>query len=206
MGSACLPPDVLATLNAHVDELFATTQLTASHPSEFEAVSFYAVPGMPTPPAISAQFASLFMICSAPTLYDPFCEEGRCTRIECTGDGAGLIVHAYLDAPPFVSGDWNFATADLDIAWADGATGITFTIALDATGPAGKNWAMTGNGSMDLGVLEISEVFTELFPEGDGTMTYNADPNTASGSIDVAGVDVATVDMTHHFVPTGDCP
>lgn len=206
-GSSCLPPDVLGLMQAHLDDLDATAGLMAGHPGELEATGFFLAPGLPRPPAVSNVFAGpLIQVCSAPMFYDPYCEEGRCSRIECTGDGAGWIFHFYLQTEPFQSGGWSFAHANVDIAWADGATGVTFTIDVAATGPANHDWTLSGTGAMDTAQLDVTESFPSLFAAGASTLTYTDTPQGFTGALVVAGVTVATADAQGKLQPTGNCP
>ncbi|MBL8739862.1 MAG: hypothetical protein JNK04_02175, partial [Myxococcales bacterium] len=157
-SGACVPADVLAELNEFVTTFGQAAALLAGHPGPSEATGFYLAPGLPEPPAVVATFAGpLIMVCSDPLLYDPYCEQGHCSRIECTGDGAAWDFHFYLDGP-FQSDDFSFSQLDIDHHWADGAAGTTFDFALAATGPADRVWDATGTGALDLesGALELT--------------------------------------------------
>lgn len=204
-GGSCLGADVLSTLDDHLQDVIASGSLLATHPSANEATSFFLAPGMPEPPGFVATFASLFMPCSDPTLYDPFCEEGHCTRIECTGEGAGWVNHAYLDSTPFEAGGFSFSAATLDNAWADGATGSTFTIAATATGPGGTDWSMTGSGTLDLAGVTLQESYPNLFSAGEATLSYDS-AASPKGGVEVAGVVIAEVGVDGHLAATGACP
>jgi hypothetical protein len=204
-GAACLPPDILSVLDEHLGNMFASGSLLATHASAAEATAFFHAPGLAEPPGFTAIYASLFMQCGDPTLFDPYCEEDHCTRIECTGEGAGWVEHAYLDSPPFESGGFTFSAATVDNAWADGATGTTFTIAATATGPGGTDWSMTGSGALELSGVTLEEVFPNLFSQGAATLSYDSNA-TPKGGLELAGVLIAEIGSDDHLVATGNCP
>lgn len=204
-GAGCLSPDVLSVLDEHLSNVFASGSLLATHPSAAEATSFFHAPGLAEPPGFTAIYASLFMQCSAPTLFDPYCEEDHCTRIECTGEGAGWVEHAYLDTPPFESGGFTFSAASVDNAWADGATGTTFTIAATATGPGGADWSVTGSGALAPSGVTLEESFPSLFSQGAATLSYDSKA-TPKGGLELGGVVIAEIGPDDHLVATGACP
>ena len=202
----CPSAEVLAAIDQHAHDLVATAGLLAGHPGASEANGFLLAPGLPAPPAISAVFAGpLIMPCSAPLLYDPYCEEGRCSQIECTGEGAGWIMHFWLE-PAFTADDWDFDDVTVDSLWVDGDPGITFDIATVSTGPDGVDMSMMGDGAMDLDGMTVTEVFANLHDAGPTTLEYTDDAVGFSGQLTIADVVVATVDAGGHLVPTGDCP
>jgi hypothetical protein len=204
---ACLTTEMLQVIEDHIDEIVASAQLNAGHPGELEATGFLLAPGLPSPPAVSNLFAGpLVQGCSTAMMYDPYCDQGNCSRIECTGDGAGWIMHVYLDSPPFTKGDWTFTDARVDESWADGATGVTFTLETKATGPGGVDWSVQGAGEMDLASLVLEETFPKVFPEGPAVLTLDSTPDATTGTIVVEGVTVAETNAQGHFVVTGACP
>lgn len=206
-GSSCVDDVTLAILQAHLTELVASAQLMATHPGELEATGFLLLPGLPKPPGIISVFAGpLVQKCSAPSTYDPFCEEGRCSQIECTGAGAGWEMHHWIEPKPLTTGEWTFDDARADTAWADGATGISFTLSAAAVGPADADWSLQGQGVMDLDLLQVTEAYPGLFAVGAATLDYSSSPQGTTGDLVVAGVTVATTDAQGHLVATGDCP
>jgi hypothetical protein len=206
VADECPSAEVLAAIDQHAHDLVATAGLLAGHPGPSEANGFLLAPGLPSPPAISAVFAGpLIMPCSAPLSYDPYCEEGRCSQIECTGEGAGWIMHFWLQ-PASMSGDWDFDDVTVDSLWIDGNPGLTFDIATVSTGPDGVDMSMTGNGEMDLGGMTVTETFPALHDAGPTTLEYTDDAAGFSGQLTIADVVVATVDAGGHLVPTGECP
>ncbi len=201
----CVPADVLSELNEFLTTFGQAAALLAGHPGPSEAAGFYLAPGLPEPPAVVATFAGpLIMVCSDPLLYDPYCEQGHCSRIECTGDGAGWDFHFYLDGP-FQSDDFSFSQLDIDHHWADGAAGTTFDFALAATGPADRVWDAIGTGALDLesGALELT--FPDLLGHA-ALLTYLSARSGDEGALVVDAVTVATVNAAGQLVATGDCP
>ncbi|NUP11809.1 MAG: hypothetical protein HOW73_37655 [Polyangiaceae bacterium] len=204
-GAACAPDDVLEALNVFLTDFTAATDLLSGHPGELEATGFYLAPGLPKPPGVVAVYAGpLIAPCSEPLTYDPYCEEGRCTRIECTGDGAGWIHHFYLDGAVQSDG-FSVAQLDIDHAWQDGSEGTTFELSLTAAGPEQRTWDGIGTGALEpeLGSVEIT--FAELLGH-ETVLTYSVTPSTHEGSLVTGGVEVAVVDASGMLVATGDCP
>lgn len=205
--TGCVDPVVLATLQEHLDSLVATAQVMAAHPGPFEATGFLLAPGLPSPPAVSNVFAGpLITECATPMSYDPFCEaEGRCSQIECTGRGAGWIMHHWVEPAPFTSGRWSFEEVRADTHWDDGASGVTFELEVAATGQ-GKDWSMTGTGQMDLELMEVSEQYPGLFEAGEAEVTLSSSPEATTGAVVIEGVTVAATDAQGQLQATGDCP
>lgn len=127
--TACLPTDVLAAIDRHAMDLVGTAGALAGHPSQVEATGFLLAPALPAPPALAASFAGpLVMTCSEALVYEPSCEEGRCSQLECTGRGAGWRNHLWIE-PPVESKGWTIAAVDVSLVWEEGASGTSFTIA-----------------------------------------------------------------------------
>jgi hypothetical protein len=61
---------------------------------------------------------------------------------------------------------YTFTDGKTDVIWADGDTGVTFTLTSAATGPGDRDWSMTGNGTMDEQLLELHEEYPALFAAG----------------------------------------
>lgn len=204
--TACLPTDVFMALDRHVLDLVGTAGALAGHPSESEVTGFLLAPGLPTPPALSASFAGpLVMTCSEPLVYDSFCEEGRCSQIECTGRGAGWRNHLWLEEPVQSDG-WTIEGVDVSIVWEDGATDTWFSITTTAIGPEETDMTMTGAGVMDVDELVFSEQFPGLHPAGVTRLAYTDDATGYRGQLSIDDVVVAEVDAMGSLVPTGDCP
>lgn len=204
-GDGCLPPEILAALDQHAHDLDATAGLLATHPSANEVTGFMLAPALPAPPALAASFAGpLVMICSAPLVYDEFCEEGRCQQIECTGEGAGWINHVWIE-PAFDDDPWTFEEVHLHLRWS-GGTGTLFDITTTAAGPGGVDMSLTGEGVMDVDSMSVRETFPALHPAGLTVLEYADDAGGFSGQLTIADVVVAQVDVVGHLEPTGDCP
>jgi hypothetical protein len=204
-GDGCLPPEIFAAIDQHAHDLAVTAGFLATHPSASEVTGFMLAPALPEPPALAAQFAGpLIMTCSEPLLYDEFCEEGRCSQIECTGQGAGWINHMWIE--PAIDGDpWSFEEVHIHQMWS-GGDGITFDIETIASGPGGADMSLTGAGVMDTGGMSVLETFPALHRAGPTVLEYADDAGGYSGQLTIADVVVAEVDALGHLVPTGDCP
>ncbi|MBL8741596.1 MAG: hypothetical protein JNK04_10895, partial [Myxococcales bacterium] len=176
----------------------------AGHGGTNEAAGFFLAPGLPEPPAIIATFAGLFMACTEPVLFDPFCDQGRCTQIECTGDGAGWSYHFSLDESVSAEG-FALASVNIDHHWADGDSGTTFDFATEATGPADRSWNATGNGALGLDAASIELTFPALFGSP-AALTYAVTGSSHEGSLAMGGVEIAVVGPTGTLEATGDCP
>lgn len=204
--TACVPTDVFTAIERHALDLVGTAGLLAGHPSEAEVTGFLLAPGLPAPPALSASFAGpLVMTCSEPLVYDRFCEEGRCSQIECTGLGAGWRHHLWLEAPVQSDG-WAIEEVDVSIVWEEGATGTWFSIATTGSGPEETDMTMTAAGLMDVDELVFAEEFPGLHPAGVTRLAYTDDSTGYRGQLSIGDVVVAEVDVTGGLTPTGDCP
>jgi hypothetical protein len=205
-ASECAPPDVLSVLQEYLDDLHLSADLLATHPSAVEAVGFFHAPGLPQPPANGASFYSLFMVCSGPVLYDPYCDQGLCSQLECTSNDASWANHLSIDSPPQTHGDFTYLNATIDIAWMDGATGIAFGTMTESTGANATNWSLSGTGTMDTMGVTLQADFPALFPRGSATLTYEGGMNAFSGGIVIGEVLIAEVDASGKLVATGFCP
>jgi hypothetical protein len=204
--TACLPTDVFTALDRHLLDLASTAGALAGHPSESEVTGFLLAPGLPTPPALFASFAGpLVMTCSEPLVYDSFCEEGRCSQIECTGRGAGWGHHLWLEEP-VPSDGWVIEAVDVSIVWEEAATETWFSISTTAIGPEETDMTMTGAGLMGDDALVFSEQFPGLHRAGVTRLAYTDDATGHRGQLSIDDVVVAEVDATGSLVPTGDCP
>lgn len=205
-GSAeCLPPDVLALLDDHLTDVIAAGGLLASHPSEFEATSFLLAAGLPEPPGLVGAFASLFIQCADPGFFDPYCVDGHCTRIECTGGGPGWVNHAYLEGALFEGDGFSFSKVEVDNTWGPGDAGTTFTIAVTGTGPLNRDWSVNGTGSLLPSVVTLSEEYPALLGTGAATLSYDSAAAT-KGGLTLGGVAIAEIGADDHLVSTGNCP
>lgn len=205
-ADSCAPPEVLSVLQAYLEELDASADLLSGHPSAIEAVGFFAAPGLPAPPANAASYYTLVMTCAGPTEYDPYCDQGKCSQLECTGSGSSWANHLSLDAPPKTFGDFAFQQVAVDIAWAEGATGISFETMVQASGPGGANWALSGTGYMDTTSVTLQADLPKLFAAGPATLAFEGGDSSASATVVVEGVTLAEMDASGNLVPTGACP
>jgi len=203
-GEGCLPPAVFAAIDQHAHDLASTAGLLAGQPSEVEATGFMLAPGLPEPPALSGSFASLFMICAEPVLFDEYCEEGRCSQLECTGKGASWINHLWVE-PALVEEGWSFEEVLVNLRWM-GGTGVLFDIETMSSGPGGEDISMSGVGEMDVDGMSVTETFPSVHPAGETVLEYADDGGGYSGQLTIADVVVAMVDVGGHLVPTGACP
>lgn len=204
--TACLPTDVFTAIDRHVLDLASAAGALAGHASEAEVTGFLLAPGLPAPPALFASFAGpLVMTCSEPLVYESFCEEGRCSQIECTGRGAGWRNHLWIEDPVQSEG-WAIEEVDVSIIWEDGATDTWFSIATTAIGPEETDMTMSAAGVMDIDELVFSEQFPGLHPAGVTRLAYTDDATGHRGQLSIDDVVVAEVDVAGGLTPTGDCP
>ena len=194
---SCLDADTLDMLSQHAEKLRASAAFLAGHPGETEAIGFFEFPELSVERA-SVYAGPLIMVCSDPLVYDEYCEEdGLCSQIECTGDGAGWEMHFRLmDAAE------GYETATVDTAWADGDTGITYVTAADA-----GMWSLTGSGRMDVDTAEMEETYPDLVEGATVTLTLTeTSDGDHGGQLELDGEVIATPDATTGaLVPAGDC-
>jgi hypothetical protein len=201
---ACAPDDVLAQLDDFLTKFEASASGVAGHGGQFEATGFYLAPGLPMPPAIPAEFFSIFMGCTRAAVFEPACVMGRCTQLECTGRGGGWSNHYTLDGAVTADG-FGFELLDIDHHWADGADGTTLDYALVATGPQDRAWDATGSAVMGAESASLELTFAELFGE-EAVLTFAASPSSHEGSIAIGDVTIAATNADGALEATGDCP
>ncbi len=196
---SCLGVDALAKLNTHAEDLRVSAAMLAGHPGPREAIGFFRFVGLEV--QRTAVYAGpLVMACTEPLVYDEFCEEdGLCSQIECTGDGAGWEMHFGLQMP--TTGEVAYQSATVDTAWADGADGIAVAMAADA-----GDWSMTGSGAMDTESFELEETYPSLRAGGPTVLTIaDTSEGVHGGTITIGGEVVAEVDVDGIYVPTAAC-
>ena len=199
----CVPASLLSTMDALVEEFRLSADLAQTHPGPREAVGFYLFPKLDLKRA--GVFAGpLIMECNGAFMYDEFCEEdGLCSRIECTGQGASWKMHFYVKSP--VGTDPSYQVANVTTAWADGATGLTFETSATTSGT--EDWSMTGSGAMDLELLDLKLTYPSLVPGGAVELTARVEQDGVHrGEVTVAGDVAATADpVTGRYVAVDDC-
>lgn len=199
----CAPEEVLLELNAFLSVFESAIEAVAGHASSNEATGFFLAPGLPQPPSTPGEFASIFMPCTRATLFVPYCTMGRCTQLECTGDGAGWVNHFTLEQPLEARG-FRFEELAIEHHWTDGADGTTFDYALTASGPEDRGWDATGSGALDPMSGEIELTFPALLG-GTGVLTFSASMDGYSGALLAADTAVATVSARGLLEPTDAC-
>jgi len=142
------------------------------------------------------------MPCSMPVLFDPFCEQGRCSRLECPGDGPDWINHLYLERPPFTAVDFTFDAITLDVRWSEGSRGVAYDLEVDSNGPQGRVWDLSATGAISETSWNLDGAFPSLLDAGEATLTV-VDMGEVTASLAVEGVVVAE---GVPFVATGMCP
>ncbi|MBL9100965.1 MAG: hypothetical protein JNL82_08405 [Myxococcales bacterium] len=190
-------------LELHIADLTGIAGLLAGHPGPLEATSFYTAPGF----AMSqVSFAGpLVMTCSMPLMYDMFCEQGHCSQLSCTGEGAGWSVRTWLEPAPTSQNGFTYDSIEVVCDWADGAPGISYTRA--ATASRGReDWTVTGQGTMGPTTMTVDEMFPGLVPGASTVLTDMAVDGVHEGALTVDGVEIAIVTPDGHLEPTGECP
>jgi hypothetical protein len=207
-AATCLPDEAIAVLQAHLDEMSSSAELLAGHGGVQEATSLLSAPALPSPPAIAAQYASLFMPCvdGDPSEFEEYCDGGLCSRIGCSGEGASWHVTAWSEEPVENEG-FAIETAEIVHAWTEGDdSGTDVTIRYAAAGPDDRNWDFEGQGRFQPDGLSLTYDFAGWVAGHGAEMTWTVTPDGTTGEIVAAGVVVAEVDDEGHFVATGDCP
>jgi hypothetical protein len=205
---ACLTADALDALQEHLDAMSASAQQLAGHGGASEATGFLAAPGLPAPPAVTALFATLIAPCDGEAFeYAPYCdEEGACSRIGCTGEGAGWTMTTWAEDAREADG-FVIDLAEVVHAWADGATTTDVTITVIASGPEGRDWSFVGAGVFAEDGLELDYAFDAWVAGLPTTMTWSVEQRGATlGEIRAGDVVVAEIGDDGHFALTGECP
>lgn len=204
-SSSCIDDATLTTLSEHAEMLRMSAALLAGHPQAREATGFFRFPGLEV--GRTAVFAGpLIMKCAEAMSYDEFCEDdGLCSRIECTGEGAGWEMHFWLPAP--IEGEVAYASASVDTVWADGDTGITFTAASQVADGEDRDWSMSASGRMDVDWFEIEEIYPGLVTDDATVLTImDTSEGVHGGTLTVGGIPIATPDAaTGVYARTVSC-
>jgi hypothetical protein len=196
----CLDAGTLSSLSEHAEQLRASAAYLSGHPGAAEAVGFFDFPALAVK-RLGVYAGPLVMVCSEPHVYEEFCEEdGLCSQIECTGEGASWLMHFWLQGP--VSGEVDYESATIDTAWADGDDGIEFTMASSAGA-----WSLTGSGAMGPETMTVEETYPDLLASAPVVvMMANTAAGGHEGSITVGGEVVATTDaQSGDFVSADRC-
>jgi hypothetical protein len=194
--TGCLEPATLTTLDMHIELMRAVAAMLAGHPGEREATGFFIFPELDVQ-RVAVYAGPLVETCSTAMSYDEYCEEDDlCSQIECTGEGAGWIMHFRLAQP---AGDYTSAT--VDVSWLDAATGVTFETASSAGA-----WSVTGDGAMDTTMSMTHESYPSLLAAGTiEVMVSDTSEGVHTGSVTVGGEAIATVDAAGRLVAAGAC-
>jgi hypothetical protein len=204
--AACLTAEALDLLQQHLDEMSRSAELLAGHRSAAEATGFLLAPALPSPPGVGALYASLIAPCDGQAYeYEPYCDQGTCSRIGCTGEGAGWRMTTWIEEP--YEGD-GFATASAEVVntWTEDATGTEVAIAVVATGPDDRDWSFVGTGAFDEEGLALAYSFDAWVGGEPAEMLWVVDADGTIGEIAAGDVVVAAIGDDGHFELTGDCP
>lgn len=205
--ATCLPDGAVDVLQRHLEHVDSAVGLLVGHPSSVEAIAFLDAPGFEGP----LNYFSLFQPCAEPTLYDEYCdpETGLCSQIECTGDGAGWVVHL-RNGRALDAGAFHFEAITGTVAWADGSEGFDWTVASTGTDDGGIDWSTTGAGSVTPSGSSwswtLAEALPAMSPAGPADLTVEHGPSGGSGSVVIGAVTVATIGDELAITATGDCP
>ena len=204
--ATCVPDGAFAILEAHLNHVDSVVGLLVGHPSAIEATSLVEVPGFEGP----VSYATLIGPCTEALTYDEYCdpESQLCSQIECTGAGAGWIVHQRA-ATTLTRGDFEFESVTSATNWADGSDGFSWTAGSVASAN-GNDWSMAGSGDVvadgDSWTWTLTESLPALSTVDAMTLEVTHSPEGGSGTIDVGAVTVATIDAELNLVPTDACP
>jgi hypothetical protein len=207
-GATCLPADVLEVLQTHLDDMSASAQYLAGHAGAQEATALLLAPGMPNPPGISGLYATLIGPCTdgEPSEYDPYCDQGTCSQIGCTGEGAGWTMTTWLDEP-YEGEGFSITSVEIVNTWTEGDPGTTITIAVEATGPEDRDWSFVGTGALDEDGVSLAYAFDAWVAGRAAAMDWSVTTEGTIGEITAGDVVVATIGgADEHFELTGACP
>jgi hypothetical protein len=205
-AASCLPADTLAVLQEHLDKMSLIAELLAGHPGVQEATGFLTAPALPDPPGVGALYASLIAPCDGEAFeYDPYCDQGTCSRIGCTGEGAGWTMTVWLEEP-FEGGGFVIESAEIVNRWTEDDSGTGVTIAVEAIGPEDRDWSFNGAGRFEVDGLSLTYGFDAWVEGAPADMTWSVDADGTIGEILSGDVVVAALDEQGHFEPTGFCP
>ncbi len=207
----CVSTDVLAVIDDHTFTIEGAAEQIGGHSSPAEAVGFLLAPGLD--PGWIALFVGPLIVPCADGMPMEFVEscsevEPQCQQVVCTGDGGGWILRSWIGPDlPHVQGDWTYDDARVETSWADGSDEISFTITVDATGPGGRDWTLSGEGVLRSDAVELTYTLPALFADGEATLTFTSSPTAHEGELSVGGTVIAAVDAeSSELVATGDCP
>jgi len=79
--------------------------------------------------------------CDEAVLYEAVCDyRAVCRQLECTGGGAGWVLHTWTAQGP-EQGGFVYEEVATDVRWTDGATGFTWGGRAVGTGPGDADWS-----------------------------------------------------------------
>jgi hypothetical protein len=203
-SAACLSETTTTALARHVDDLGQSGALLLGHAGPREAVSAFLFPGYT---GLVAQYATLLQACTAPALFEEWCEGGLCWQLECTGEGAGHVTHGRLESPPLRVNGFVLEAATADTAWFEATGEVILTMASTESSPEGVDLSMTGTSTLlPEGTVVIEEAFPGLV-EGGAVLSATLDlaATSISGQL-VGGSGVMAEWDGHDLLVTGDCP
>jgi hypothetical protein len=203
----CLPQSAADLLATHLSRVDGVMGLVAGYPTDQQVVSFLEVPGFPGP----IEYATLAEACAEPSSFEAFCDpiSGLCSRIECTGFGAGWVAHLYSEEV-LVRGDMMFDHVSSSVSWDDAAAGLGWTARSTVSSADGTDWSVIGAGALDIGpdgwTWQLEETFPDLLPAFETVLAVTHGPTGGVGTVTANGTVLAEVDGTLGVNPTTTCP
>ena len=201
--SSCVPDGAFAVLQAHLLHVDSALGLLVGHPGDREAISFQEAPGFEGP----LNYMTLIGPCAEAMSYDEYCdpETSLCSQIECTGQGAGWIVHQRNDGP-LTAGDFAFTALTSATRWVDGAEGFDWTAS--SAGTAGTDdWTTSASGSVipngDTWEWTLSETLPGLSSAGPIDLAVT---HPGAGALTIGESTIATIDGELAITVTDTCP
>jgi hypothetical protein len=194
-AGACLDPATARVLADHVDDLGQSGAMLLGHASPSEAVSSFLFPGYP---GVVANYASLIGPCQEELTYHPWCDGELCWQIECTGDGADHVTHAWLAFPPLEVDGFVLETAAADTTWDEVTGDVTLTLDSVARSPDGADVSVEGTSVLHPhGTLELVEHYPGLV-EGGAELAATLDVTAAATTGYVAAGGVLLAEWSGH--------
>lgn len=186
---SCLTKDSADVMAKHVSDLTTQIALVAGHQDTQNAVGFISVPHQAE---TMVNYYTLFMPCTEPTLFDPYCDGTTCSQIECNGEPSWTL-HSWYDAAPVEQDGWTYTETKTDVTWPGDGDVLLVDLSGDITGEDGRDWSFSGTADYADGVYTLTETYPNLVDSGATTLEVEVDfeADTVDGTVKVGGGTVA---------------